>query len=104
MPIDSTLPAIGQSGDANHIIEPPLVFISDSDKRALQRLVGSSVSQDELPSLIRTIVSNVKPADIHKCLERSADAQAFIDVLDKVCDGTKLHRNEPNVNLFFVRL
>ena len=95
---------MGQSGDVNHIIGPPLVPISDSDRRALQRLVSSSVSRDELPSLIETIVSNVKPANIYKCLERSADAQTFIDVVDEVCHGTTLQRNEPIANLFLARL
>jgi len=67
--------------DTNHPSEPPL--ISDSDSRALQRLVSGAVPQDELPSAIETILSNVKAADIVRSLQRS-DAQTFIDVMDEV--------------------
>ena len=84
MPVDSPFPALNQPGDANNVPESPPVLISDSDKRTLQRLVGSSVPPDELPSLIKIIVSNVNPTDIAKCLEGS-DAQTFIDVMDQVC-------------------
>ena len=68
--------------NTNRPSEPPL--ISDSDKRALQRLVSLTIPEDELPSVIERIVSNVKAADIVKSLQ-SSDARAFIDVIDKVC-------------------
>jgi len=69
-------------GDRNRPSKPP--SISDSDRRALQRLVSHTVPQDELPSTIGMIVSNVKAADIAGCLQGS-DAQTFIDVIDEVC-------------------
>ena len=103
VPVDSPFPAVNQPGDANNVPESPPVLISDSDKRTLQRLVGSSVPQDELPSLIKIIVSNVNPTEIAKCLERS-DAQTFIDVVDQVCDTTTLRRNSPIVNPPLFRL
>ena len=67
----------------NQPSEPTL--IPDSDKRNFQRLVGGEFSQDELPSLIETVVSNMRAADIVRCLKGS-DAQIFIDVIDKVCN------------------
>ena len=73
---DTTLPkdSVDESG----------AHIPDSDNRALRRLVRCEVSQNELPSLIETIVSNTKAADIVKCLKET-DAQTFIDVIDKAC-------------------
>ena len=103
MPVDSALPALNQPGDVNNVPESPPVLISDSDKRTLQRLVRSSVPQDELPSLIKLVVSNVNPTDIAKCLEGS-DAQTFIDVMDQVCDTTTLRRSSPVVNPPLFRL
>ena len=67
-------------GDANQPSEPTL--IPDSDKRILQRLVSSEVSKDELPSLIESIVSNIKAGDIVGCLNGN-DAQIFVDVIDE---------------------
>ena len=88
VPINFVVPAPGQQGDENPTSElPPL--ISDSDKQALHRLVSSNASQDEFPSLIKSIVSSVKPVDIVKHLERSDDAQTFIDVMDQVCGAPK---------------
>ena len=55
----------------------------------LRRLVGGGVPHDELPSLIETIVLNLKAADIFRHLQES-DAQAFIDVIDHVCYGAAL--------------
>lgn len=72
-------------GDTNSVSEPPP--IPDSDKRALQRLVSLGVPQDELPSVIGSIVSNVKATDIVKCLQ-SSDAQTFIDIVDEACYHT----------------
>lgn len=83
MPIDSAVPGLGQPGDVNHISEPPQGPISDSGKRALQSLVSSSVSRDEIPSLIETAVLSAKAADIVRYL-RGSDARTFIDVIDQV--------------------
>lgn len=94
---DSGVPSSQQPGGVNHTPEPPLILTSD--RRALQRLVSDNVPQDELPSLIETVVSNVKPIDIAKCLERSDDAQAFIDVTDQVCNTTALQSNRFITNL-----
>ncbi|KAF9642628.1 kinase-like protein [Thelephora ganbajun] len=71
--------------DTNHRPASPLLL--DSDKRALQCLLSRAVSHDELSSLIETIVSNVKAADIVQYLQGS-DAQAFIDVIDEACHHT----------------
>ena len=49
-------------------------------KRALQRLISSATARDELPSLIETIVSNMKAVHIVNHLQ-GANAQAFVDVL-----------------------
>ena len=66
--------------DTKNIREPPL--ISDSGIQALQRLVGRAVPRDDLPSVIETIVSNMKTTSIVECLERS-EAQIFIDTIDE---------------------
>lgn len=60
--------------------EPPLAI--DSGRRALRRLV-SSTAQNELFSLIETIASNMKSADIVEFL-RGSNVQAFIEVMNKV--------------------
>lgn len=67
-------------GDTNHSSKLPLV--PDSNKWALQHLISRAIPQHELSSIIETVFSNVKAADIVKCLQES-DAQAFIDVLDE---------------------
>lgn len=101
MPIDVAAPGLGQPGDENRISESPPILISDSDKRALQRLVSSSISQDELSSLIETVVSNTKAANIVQCL-RGSDAQIFIDVIDQVCGAITFQKNGFTVDLFLV--
>ena len=103
MPIGSAAPVPHQAGDENPIYESPPVLISDCDKRALQRLVSSSVSQDELRSLVKTIVSNVKPTDIAKYIQRSEDAQIFIDVIDQVRDAAALQRDRFVAHFTLVR-
>jgi hypothetical protein len=81
------------------LVSPP---IFDSRGRALRRLASGTVPQDELPSLIESIVSNVKPTDIVELLPES-DAQMFIDVIDEVRDallhirGVTLIVNLPSV-------
>ena len=85
-------------GDTNRPSKQPL--ISDSDRRALQRLVSRTVSQDELRSTIEMIVSNVKAADIAGCLQGS-DARAFIDVIDKVCYHAIPLSNSWFIDLYF---
>ena len=94
---DSGIPLSQQPGGVNYTPEPPLILASD--RRALQRLVSDDVPQDELPSLIETVVLNVKPTDIAKCLERSDDAQVFIDVIDQVYNTTALQSNRFITNL-----
>ena len=79
---ESGLPLPLFPDDTNRPSEPPLV--SGSDRRALQRLVSRAVSQDELSSVIETVLSNVKAADIVKCLQ-GREAQAFTDVIDEAC-------------------
>ena len=79
--INSRPPLPPQPGSTDHVSEPPP--ISDSDRPALQRLVGGGVPEGQLASLIENIVSNVKAAAIVKFLQES-DAQIFIDVMDKV--------------------
>ena len=66
--------------NTRHVSKPPAIL--DSEKQALQRLVGGAVPHRELPSLIKDFVSNVRAAEIVECLPRS-DAQTFIDVVDK---------------------
>lgn len=81
MVINSGLQFSLWSGDVNRVSEPPLVLAPG--KGALQRLVSDTVSQDELPCLIETVVSNVKAAVVIQCLQ-GRDAQTFIDVIDQV--------------------
>lgn len=64
--------------------------INSPERRALQRLVSGAVPQGELASLIKTIVSKVKAADIVELLQET-DARMFIDVMDEV-RTTVLHR------------
>ena len=47
-------------------------------------MVSRAVPQDELPSVIETIVSNVKAANIVTELTRD-EAQAFADIIDEAC-------------------
>ncbi|KAF9780778.1 kinase-like domain-containing protein [Thelephora terrestris] len=53
---------------------------------ALRRLVGGAVPQDELPSVIEMVVSNLKAANIVQILQGS-DAQTFIDVVDQALES-----------------
>ena len=73
--------------NANRPSELPL--ISDTVKRALQRLANRAVPPEELPSVVETIVSSVKAANIAQCLEEG-DAQPFIDAIDEA-----RHRVDP---------
>ena len=70
-----TLPS--PPGDTSHTPE-------HSDRRTLQCLISRAVPQDELPSVIEAIVSNVNAPDIVKCLQ-PGDAQSFIDAIDEAC-------------------
>ena len=83
--------------DMDHPTEPSL--ISTPEKQALQRLVSRSAPQDELPSVIETVVSNVKAVDIVNCL-KGDDAQTFIDVIDEVCHHTISWPRSRFVDLF----
>ena len=77
---ESDLPLPLPSGDTNNPSEPAPIL--DSDRQALERLVSHAVPQGELPSVIETIVSSMRAADIVECL-RESDAQTFIDVTDE---------------------
>lgn len=67
-----------------HTANPPHPsIIAKSREQAWQRLIGSAVPQDELPSLIETIFSDRKAAEMVDRLQGS-EAQAFIDVIDGV--------------------
>jgi len=68
--------------DTNHLSERPLISVSD--RRALERLVSRTVPQDELLTVIETIVSNIKAANIVKELKGN-DAQTLADIMDEVC-------------------
>jgi len=91
---ESGPPSPPLSGDTSRPTEPP--FVSDLDKQALQLLVCRAVPQDELPSVIESIVSNVKAIDIVNCLH-GTEVQAFIDVVDEV-----RHRAIPPSNNWFI--
>jgi len=93
---ESDLPLPLASGDTNHPSEPTPIL--DSDRRALRRLASCTVPRDELPSLIETIVSNMKAADIVKCL-RESDARTFVDVTDEA-----FHKAIPSLRNLFVDL
>ena len=56
----------------------------DPYDQAWQRLISGVVPQDELASLIDTIFSNEKVANMVDLLQ-GIDAQTFIDVIDTVC-------------------
>ena len=75
--------------DTNYLSGPAL--ISDAGGLALRRLVSRAVPRDEIPSIIETIVSNLKTADIVERL-RGNDTQTFADILDEAC-----HRAIPSL-------
>jgi hypothetical protein len=79
MDLDISPPPLLEDTDRNR--ETTLTL--DPGTLALRRLVSCTVPQDELPSLIITIVSNVKAANIVESLE-GGDAQIFIDIMDQV--------------------
>ena len=85
---ESSQPLPLPPGDTNNLSELPL--IPDSGGLALKRLVSRTVPQDELPSVIETIVSNLKAADIVEQL-RGNDTQTFVDIIDEAC-----HRSIPS--------
>ena len=80
-PTNPSPPSPQQPGDTNHV--PGLPPIPDSDRRALQRLVSGAMPQEQIASLIESIVSNVKATDIVQ-LVQEGDAQTFIDVMENV--------------------
>ena len=83
--------------DADHASEPRLVL--DSDKQAMRRLLSRAVPQDELPSVIETIISNAKAADIAGSL-RGGDAQTFIDIIDEASYHTTPSLKNQSIDLF----
>ena len=68
---------------------PPDPSALDPDDQALQHLINRTVPQSELASLIETIFSNKKVADVVDHFQ-GADAQTFIDVIDEVWRDTLL--------------
>ena len=74
-------PGFDSTRDMNPPSDPPIIL--NANGQALRRLISPSVLQDELPSLIETIFSNVGVTDIADCLQGS-DAQTFIDIIDQV--------------------
>ena len=88
-----------QTNNAIHFSEPPLAL---DPEEAFRRLVGGAVPQDELPSLIETVVSNLKATNIVRRLQES-DAQTFIDVIDQVYNITPSLRNRCIANFSLVR-
>ena len=55
----------------------------DSGEQALQRLISGATSQDEVASLVEAVLLSGKAIDEIGNLQRN-DAQAIIDILDKV--------------------
>ena len=83
--------------DGNHVSEPRLVL--DSDKQAMRHLLSCAVPQDELPSVIETIISSAKSADIAGSL-RGSDAQTFIDIIDEASYHITPSLRNQSVDLF----
>ena len=77
---------LGPAPDMDH---PPDPSALDPDDQALQHLINRTVPQSELASLIETIFSNKKVADVVDYFQ-GADAQTFIDVIDEVWRRTLL--------------
>ena len=100
LPMNPSIPLSPQPADADHPSELPP--IPDSDRRALQHLVSGAVPQDQLASLIESIVTNVKAAAIVGCL-RGTDVQKFIEVMDKVRMTSYLSDGCSMVNFCFSR-
>ena len=68
---------------SGHGVQVPTEPGPDSGKQALQRLIVGTTSQDEVASLVEAVVSSRKANDEIGNLQRN-DAQAIIDILDKV--------------------
>ena len=96
---DILLSPLLEDSDDSSISLPML----DSGQLALRRLVSHGViPKDELHSIIKTIVSNMKAADIVKYLKRS-DTQRFIDVMDEVCYNDSSSGNMVVAHFMFTR-
>lgn len=63
---------------------PDPSIVIQSYKQAWQQLISRTIPQDELPSLIETVFSDRKAIKTVDPLQ-SSDAQALIDVIDRVC-------------------
>ena len=81
LPLGSGISLPIPPGNPNRNCKPPPIL--DLGQRALQRLVSGAAPQGELPSLIETVVSNMKTADIVGHLQATG-AQTLVDVLDRV--------------------
>ena len=65
----------------SHLPDPSIAV--DSHKQAWRQLISRIIPQDELPPLIETIFSDRKAINMADRLQAS-DAQALIDVMDRV--------------------
>ncbi|KAF9780774.1 kinase-like domain-containing protein [Thelephora terrestris] len=69
--------------NTNHVHNPTPIL--DSGQQALQRLVSGAAPQEELPSLVETVVSHIKAADISNHLQ-GTELQTLVDVLNQALD------------------
>ena len=63
---------------------------ASSHEQVLRRLTTRLFSQDELPSLLKTIFSNRESTHMVHSLQRG-DAQVVVDILDEVCHHTPIN-------------
>ena len=75
-------------------------IILDPYDQARQRLISGTVPQDELPSIIETIFSDEKAANMVDCLQEN-DIQTFIDALDVVWYHTLPLSDTGSIDLCF---
>ena len=77
---DTPLPLPSPGLDPTRHLDPSITV--DSQEQALQRLATRTVSCDELPSLIETILSGGKTDVVDRF--KGSDVQALIDMMDEV--------------------
>ena len=82
-----------RTGPGSDMDLPSNPSVLDSHHQTLQRLISRTVSQSELASLIETIFSYKKVADLVDRLQGS-DVQTFIDVIDEVWPYTLPHSRQ----------
>jgi len=76
-----TSPHLDLPQHANHLLDSSTAI--DSHEQPWRLLISGTISQDELPLLIGNIFSDGKATDLVDPLQAS-DAQALIDVIDRV--------------------